>query len=112
MRVLYIAPGKAPEVREIKDELSALQEAVGGLIQVVYPFRDPVALVCNDEGKLLGMEPNRALRHPETGEVYDVVVGPFFLCGLGEEDFVSLSDELLTKYRKEFRYPELFIPSL
>lgn len=39
-----------------------MQEIVGGTIQVLYPFAEPVALVCNDEGKLLGLPLNRALR--------------------------------------------------
>ena len=111
MKVVYVEAGVVPQVREIGSDLSSMQEAVGGMIEAVYPFRDPVALICNDEGKLLQMEPNRALRHPETGEIYDIVFGPFFICGLGEEDFTSLSEDLITKYQREFRYPELFIRS-
>ena len=38
-----------------------LQAAVGGDIQAVYPYEDPVALICNEEGKLLGLPLNRAL---------------------------------------------------
>ena len=111
MKVVYVEAGVVPQVREIGSDLSSMQEAVGGMIEAVYPFRDPVALICNDEGKLLQMEPNRALRHPETGKIYDIVFGPFFICGLGEEDFTSLSEDLIAKYQREFRYPELFIRS-
>lgn len=57
-----------------------MQAVVGGLIQAVYPFEEAVALVCNDDGKLLGLPLNRALREPETGRIYDVVAGVFFLC--------------------------------
>ena len=111
MKILLVEPGCMPVVKEIDNSLEAMQKTVGGLIEALYPFEDPVALVCNDEGKLLELPLNRGLFTPE-GQLYDVVAGPFFLCGLGEEDFVSLSDELLAKYRQEFRYPELFIPSL
>ncbi len=110
MNVLLINPGEAPKVVTIDGSLKSMQELVGGMIQAVYPFADPVALVCNDEGKLLGMELNRALRHPDTGEVYDIICGAFFICGLGDGDFDSLSKELMKKYEEVFHYPELFIP--
>ncbi len=87
-----------------------MQNLVGGLIQAIYPFQDSVALICNDEGKLLGMEPNRALRHSATGDIYDIIFGPFFLCGLGEEDFTSLTDAQLQKYEEVFHFPEVFLP--
>ena len=109
MKVLVVTPGESPREVEIDGSLESMQNIVGGLIQAVYPFDDPVALVCNDEGKLLGLEPNRALRDPNSGAVYDLICGPFFLCGLGLDDFVSLTDELLVKYRKYFESPELFM---
>lgn len=68
-----------------------------------------MALVCNNEGKLLGMELNRGLRD-DTGNLYDIVAGTFLVVGLGEEDFTSLSPELIQKYTEQFRTPELFIP--
>ena len=69
-----------------------------------YPFTDPVAIVCNDEGKLLGLPMNRALRD-EHGQTYDVVAGNFLVVGLGEEDFASLSPELAQKYEQFFHQP-------
>ena len=56
MKVLVVRPMEMPEVQEIDHTLSAMQELVGGTIQAVYPFDDPVALVCNDEGKLLRVQ--------------------------------------------------------
>ena len=109
MTILLIEQGKHPVKKTIDGSLRSMQELVGGLIQAIYPFEDPVVLVCNDEGKLEGLEPNRALRHPETHQVYDIICGSFFLCGLGEEDFDDLSPTLLEKYREMFYYPELFI---
>ena len=109
MKVLLVNPGEYPEVKEIEPGLQSMQELVGGLIQAVYPFEDPVALICNEEGKLNGMKLNRALREPETGQVYDIVAGPFFMCGLGEEDFTSLTEEQIQKYEEVFHYPEVFI---
>ena len=60
-------------VKEIDPGLHSLQAEVGGDIATAYPFSDPVGLVCNDEGKLIGLELNRGLRD-EHGEIYDVIV--------------------------------------
>ena len=54
LSVLKIAPGQRPQQVEIDNDLKALQQAVGGSIDAVYPFADPVAIICNDEGKLMG----------------------------------------------------------
>ncbi|MBQ7543308.1 MAG: DUF3846 domain-containing protein [Clostridia bacterium] len=59
MRVLVVEPGKRPTVREMQTGLEPLQKAVGGLIEAVYPFEEPVAIVCNEEGKLLDMRQSR-----------------------------------------------------
>ena len=108
MTVLAVLLGKAPERMELDGSLESMQKFVGGTIQAVYPFSDPVAIVCADEGKLMGLEHNRALRD-EAGNVYDILCGPFFICGLGEEDFASLSEELIQKYTQLFQHPELFL---
>lgn len=47
MKVLVVRPMEMPEVQEIDHTLSAMQKLVGGTIQAVYPFDEPVALVCN-----------------------------------------------------------------
>ena len=108
MTVLVVEPMKEPYVKEIDPGLHALQAEVGGDIGAAYPFRDPVALVCNDEGKLIGLDLNRGLRD-ENGELYDIMAGTFLVVGLGEEDFASLSPELAQKYMELFRQPEQFI---
>ena len=108
MTVVACYPGKTAQVIEIEGSLESMQKFVGGSIQAVYPFNDPVAIICNDEGKLIGMKPNRAL-YTENGEMYDFISGPMFVCGLGEEDFASLQGELLEKYLEKFKQPESFI---
>ena len=108
MTVLAVLPGKAPERMELDGSLETMQKFVGGTTQAVYPFSDLVAIVCNDEGKLLGLEYNRALRDDD-GSVYDILCGPFFICGLGEEDFESLTEKLIQKYTQLFQHPELFL---
>ena len=101
LSVLKIAPGQYPQQVEIDNDLKALQQAVGGSIGASYPFSDPVAIVYNDDGKLMGLPLNRALRN-EHGEAYDVVAGTFLVVGLGEEDFASLTPELAQKYEEHF----------
>ena len=104
LSVLKIAPGQYPQQVEIDNDLKALQQAVGGSIGASYPFEDPVAIVYNDDGKLMGLPLNRAL-WDEDGLMYDVIAGTFLVVGLGEEDFVSLSPELAQKYEEEFHQP-------
>ena len=110
MLVLMIEPGKAPRRLELSHSLEEMQKAVGGFIQILYPFGEPVALVCNEEGKLLGLPANRALRD-EKGRIYDIVAGTFFLCGApeGSDRFESLTEEQASYFSKQFLYPQAFI---
>ena len=111
MRILVVEPERKPEIREIDGTLESMQEIVGGLIQAVYPFDEPVALVANDEGKLLGLPLNRMLVNMETRKPYDVIAGTFFLCGApaGEDHFTSLTEEQVQRYAQVFATPELFL---
>ena len=109
MRVLVVEPERRPEVREIDGSLRSMQEIVGGLIQPVYPFDNPVVLVCNDEGKVMDLPANRGLRD-EDGQIYDIVCGTFFVCGApGDGDhFTSLTPEQIERYEERFHTPEMF----
>ena len=57
LTVLKVEPGKAPEEVTIPNTLDAMQHVVGGYIEVVY--LEDACLVCNEEGKLIGLEGNR-----------------------------------------------------
>ena len=94
-------------MKEIDPGLHALQAEVGGDIAASYPFDDPVGLVLNDEGKLIGLDLNRSLRD-EHGEIYDIVAGTFLVVGLGPESFASLPPDMIQKYTEQFKRPELF----
>lgn len=107
MTVLVVEPMKEPYVKEIAPGLHALQAEVGGDIAASYPFDDPVGLVLNDEGKLIGLDLNRSLRD-EHGEIYDIVAGTFLVVGLGPESFASLPPDMIQKYTEQFKRPELF----
>lgn len=108
MRVLVIEPGCRPQVREMDDALEVMQEMVGGLIQVLYPFEEPVALIYNDEGKLMNLPMNRALRDDD-GRPYDILCGTFLICGIEEDHFTSLTEELEEKFIRFFGTPEIFL---
>ena len=109
MRILVVEPERRPEVREIDGSLKTMQGIVGGYIQAIYPFDDSVALVCNDDGKLLNLPANRGLRD-KNGQIYDIVAGTFFLCGApaDSDHFVSLTPEQIERYQKRFHAPEMF----
>ena len=64
--------------------------------------------VCNEYGKLFGQPLNRALRD-DSGKIYDIIAGTFFIVGLDIDDFESISDPMLEKYAKLYRCPEKFI---
>ncbi|MCD8367814.1 MAG: DUF3846 domain-containing protein [Clostridiales bacterium] len=108
MSVLLVEPEQHPKLVEIDPGLKSLQAAVGGDIEVVYPYSDPVGIVCGEESKLRGLPLNRALRD-ENGDVYDIVAGNFLVVGLSEDDFCSLTPEQANKFEALFHRPELFI---
>ena len=108
MKVLMVEPGEIPYEADIEPGLRSLQAAVGGNIQAVYPYEDPVALICNEDGKFMGLPLNRALRD-DTGEIYDIIAGNFIITGLGEESFSDLSPDLMEKYKEQFLAPESFV---
>ena len=110
MQVVVVEPKKKPEVREIGDSLESMQKIVGGLIEAVYPFDESVALIANEEGKLLNLPLNRALRDDE-GTVYDIISGTFFLCAAPPDSdrFAGLTDQQIKTYMERFDMPEMFL---
>ena len=104
---LVVEPGKRPYTKKIQPGLKSLQREVGGHIEAVYPFPEPAAIVCLESGKLDGCPLNRALRD-EDGAIYDIIAGTFLVVGLTEEDFGSLSPELLQAFTQRFQEPEAF----
>ena len=98
MKVLVVEPMKPCEAREIPDTLEAMQAIVSGGIEATYPFAEPVAVICNAEGKGLDLPYNRPLMD-ESGLPYDIVCGTFFMAGFSGEHFVSLTEEQIQKYK-------------
>ena len=106
MHVLIVEPMKPPVMKDISGTLESMQATVGGLIQAVYPFEEPVALICNDEGKLLNLPANRYVP-----ELPDIICGTFFLCNAppGSGHFASLTEEQIKQYTQRFATPQLFL---
>lgn len=104
IRLLLVEPHKHPRLVEVEHTLENLQGLVGGCIAVTYPWEDRVGVICDDDAlSKEGYELNRAL------EDYDIIPGPFFICGLSREDFDSIPDDLALKYAKKFWMPESFL---
>ena len=98
LRVVMVEPGKPAYETEIENTLEAEQEAVGGYIEVL-PLDNKKLLICNEEGKLNGMQGNRRIGN-------DVIAGPFFILGEAGDEFRSLTDEEVKESLKRFAEPE------
>ena len=100
IRVLMVEPHEHPKEFLLENTLQAMQEAVGGLIDIVDIDDDGACLLLNDEGKLIGLEGNRRI-----GD--DVIVGNFYVCGSNEDgELASLNEAEMEKYKERFWEPE------
>lgn len=110
MQVIVVEPKKKPTAQDIGSDLESMQKIVGGSIEAIYPFEEPVALICNEEGKLLNLPLNRALRDDE-GNVYDIISGTFFVCAAPPDSdrFEGLTDQQVKTYIERFATPEMFL---
>lgn len=109
LHVLHVEPGKRARIIEIEDSLSAMQELVGGMIEEYMPFEDDVAIICNDDGKVIGLPLNRGIKD-ENGNLQDIIAGDFFVCyaPIESEKFLSLPPDMEAKYKEMFDFPEQF----
>ena len=86
----------------IGNDLDSLQEAVDGLIELVYPpmlceIDERLVLMCNEEGKLEGLPYSRAL-YDTDGELYDIVAGTcYILYDDGEGGFEDIPDDVIKR---------------
>lgn len=88
MQAIIKQPGEPAKRIEIDNTLEALQKAVGGYIETVSIFTD-VTLICNEEGRLMGLPYNMDFAGIR-------FVGPVLVVGRSEDDFRSLTDEEFT----------------
>ena len=105
IRVLMVKPMEAPTLVTLKNDLDSLQKAVSigapeqGLIELVH-LEDNIYILCNEEGKLIGLEPNRRLRD-------DILVGTFYVVADDEDgNLASLNADQIEKYSEFFGHVE------
>ena len=102
-----VEPEKHPKVTTLKDDLDSLQKAVSigayyqGLIEFVS-LGNGDCIMCNEEGKLIGLDGNRCL-----GD--DILVGVFYIMSENEDgELISLSEKKIKRYTELFWEPETF----
>ena len=104
--VVKVEPMKEPVIACLKNDLDSLQKAVSigapdqGLIEFVW-LEDNVSILCNEEGKLIGLDPNRRL-----GD--DILCGVFYVVAEDDEgNLISLTPEQQDRYLKRFLTPDV-----
>ncbi len=99
--VLIVEPGKNPCPSTIADNLETLQQIVGGPIEAGSYLPQRVMLICNGEGKNMGLPPNR----PNPADSTDTICGTFLLCSFEGEHFASLTPAQQTQFQAYFALP-------
>ena len=98
IKCLLVKPYELPKEIEIDNTLEAKQKLVGGYIEQAFlPKDDSVVLICNEEGKINGMKPNRDIGH-------DIIFGPFLIVGNDFENggYKSLTEQQVLNYKIRF----------
>ena len=106
IQVLMVEPMASPKLVTLQNDLDSLQKAVSigasyqGLIELV-PFEDNVLTLCNEEGKLIGLEPNRRFGH-------DILCGVFYVVAEDDDgELISLTSEQVEKYSEFFGHIDI-----
>ncbi len=97
LRILLKRVGHEPQIEFIDDTLEEKQRLVNGLIEVfTYPLEttEDALIVCNEEGKILGLPPNTLFD-------FDYIAGDYFVIGDDYEngDFKSITDEQINEIK-------------
>ena len=107
IKVILLEPNKIARVAEIDASLEGMQSIVNGLIERGFYFEDPVCIVVNEEGKMIGLDLNRGV-YDKDNKLIDIIAGTAFICDCSGKKFGSLSEEQIKKYIEIFKYPERF----
>jgi hypothetical protein len=108
IKALKVTPLERPEICYLKNKLRALQEAVSigadyvGLIEII-DLDERTCILCNEEGKLIGLMPNHQLES-------DIICGVFYVTGQDREgNLTSLTDVQIEQHAKTFGGIEYFM---
>ena len=103
INILIVEPGKEPRPATVEDTLEAFQQIVGGPIEAGCYLPQRVMLICNGEGKNMGLLPNR----PNPNDTEDTICGPFLLCSFEGEHFASLTSAQQQQFQAYFALASL-----
>ena len=85
LKAIILKPGKFARITEIDPTYQNLSAIVGGRLEMTYPFEDEyLAVISNEEAKLLDLPPNRASRRTD-GTVADIYCGTMVVVALAPE---------------------------
>lgn len=102
--VVIVPVHEKPYSEEISNDLATFQKLVGGYIEVIA-LSDRLMIICNENGKLEGLEDNRRFKN-------DIIVGNFFIAADGGDgDFTSLTDDEINMLYKKFETPHFISPA-
>lgn len=90
MKIVVVKPGQPAEIRDIEGSLESMQKVVGGYIECLNPWGNNICLICNEEGKIQGLKPNRSITYKNGAR--DIIAGTFFFCRSKGEEFAGFSD--------------------
>lgn len=112
VRVAVFRPGQETSFELVRNDLQSQQALVGGFIEMVR-ITEQLAVICNEDGKLLHLPMNRVLmRAPTVAERHekglalwvDALVGTFFVtrtAGSGIRDLTPADEELLKAWKPD-----------
>ncbi len=93
IKIIVIENGKFPEVKEVTDNLEIYREIVGGNIECLT-LSNGLIIICNEEGKLLGLPVNKVQLEEVSYCFGDCIHGNYFLARCDEEgEFISVTQE-------------------
>ncbi|MCD8098034.1 MAG: DUF3846 domain-containing protein [Lachnospiraceae bacterium] len=103
MKILMVRPMEHPVEMDIPNKLEEYYKVLEcETITATYPWEEPIALVTDDNGFFSKKRPSRFVE-----ELNQPIMGNFFLCGLGDEDFADLPEKFVRKFKERFWKPEL-----
>ena len=107
MKAIVIKPGRRACLRDLDLSYHNLRTLVGGYIEMTYPFPDEeIAVISNEEAKLLDLAPNRAIRSSE-GEVIDIYCGTMVVVALAPEgEYRDLTEDEINLILQTWERPE------
>ena len=122
--VIVVEPGCFPYYRRLENSVEAMQELLGGPLEIYSPEPGTAIVMLQDAMANEGTVLNRGIRNYKgsdpsliaysdisflAGTTISVIGGIFLLCGLDESGFCTLPDQKMEALKSRFYYPETFI---